>query len=195
MGRRARPALPTPCSSPPAPPTAAARSTTGPASPTSTTRRNAGTSPSTATSLHLDWDGKQVHLIDTPGYPDFIGNALSALAAVENVVLAVSAPSGIEVNTRRIFQEASRLGLGRIIALTKMDADNVDYPRDLERDPRDLRHRSASRSTCRSARGRRFSGRRRRHRARTTTSPPTARCTRPRPTRWSSSRSSRPTRT
>jgi elongation factor G len=78
--------------------------------------------------LHLDWGDKQVHLIDTPGYPDFIGHALSALAAVENVVLAVSATAGIEVNTRRIFQEASRLKLGRIIALTKMDAENVDFP-------------------------------------------------------------------
>src|SRR5262249_26457751 len=81
---------------------------------------------------HLAWDSKQVHLIDTPGYPDFIGNALSALAAVENVVLAVSGPSGIEVNTRRLFHEAGRLGLGRFIAITKMDAENVDYRADLE---------------------------------------------------------------
>jgi len=77
--------------------------------------------------LHIEPLGKQIHLIDTPGYPDFIGNALSALAAVENVVLTVCAPTGIEVNTRRIFQEATRLKLGQIIALTKMDADNVDY--------------------------------------------------------------------
>ncbi|MBV8676859.1 MAG: elongation factor G [Planctomycetaceae bacterium] len=81
--------------------------------------------------LHLEWAQKQIHLIDSPGYPDFIGNALSALAAVENVVIAVSAPAGIEVNTRRIFHEASRLKLGRIIALTRMDADNVDFLRTL----------------------------------------------------------------
>ena len=81
---------------------------------------------------HLTWGGKQVHLIDTPGYPDFIGNALSALAAVENVVIAVSGPSGIEVNTRRLFQEAGRLGLGRFLVVTKMDAENVDYRSDLE---------------------------------------------------------------
>src|SRR5262249_18365206 len=67
---------------------------------------------------HLAWKGKQIHLIDSPGYPDFIGNALSALAAVETVLLAVSGPSGIEVNTRRLFQEAKRLGLGRFIAVT-----------------------------------------------------------------------------
>jgi elongation factor G len=83
--------------------------------------------------LHLDWGARHVHLLDSPGYPDFIGNALSALAAVENVLITVSAPSGIEVNTRRIFQEATRLGLGRLIAITKLDADNVDYPRTLDR--------------------------------------------------------------
>ncbi|CAN5900871.1 elongation factor G [soil metagenome] len=82
--------------------------------------------------LHLEWQGKQVHLVDTPGYPDFIGNALGGLSAVENVLITVSAPIGIEVNTRRLFQEAGKLGLGRFIALTKMDADNVDYLRDLE---------------------------------------------------------------
>lgn len=81
---------------------------------------------------HLDWQGKKIHLVDTPGYPDFIGNAIGGLAAVENVLLAVSGPAGIEVNTRRLFQEARRLGLGRFIVITKMDADNVDYSATLE---------------------------------------------------------------
>lgn len=82
--------------------------------------------------LHAEWHGKQIHLIDSPGYPDFIGNTLSAMAAVENVLIAVSAPAGIEVNTRRTFQEATKLGLGRIIALTKMDADNVNFAKAIE---------------------------------------------------------------
>jgi elongation factor G len=81
---------------------------------------------------HLTWDGKQVHLIDTPGYPDFIGSALGAMAAVENVLVAVSGPAGIEVNTRRLFNEAKKLQLGRFVVVTKMDADNVDFRADLE---------------------------------------------------------------
>src|SRR5215468_9907735 len=36
--------------------------------------------------LHLDYRGKHVNLLDTPGYPDFVGSALGALSAVENVV-------------------------------------------------------------------------------------------------------------
>ncbi len=47
-------------------------------------------------------------------------------------MLAVSGPAGIEVNTRRLYQEAKRLGLGRFLVITKMDADNVDYRADLE---------------------------------------------------------------
>ena len=82
--------------------------------------------------LHLEWKGRQVHLVNSPGYPDFIGNALSALAAVENVLVTVSANTGIEMNTRRLFQEAGRLGLGRFVALTKMDADNVNFLKNLE---------------------------------------------------------------
>jgi elongation factor G len=79
--------------------------------------------------LHADWAGKRLNLIDSPGYPDFIGNALSALAAVENTIIAVSAHTGIEVNTRRLFQEAGRLGLGRFLVVTRLDAENVDFPK------------------------------------------------------------------
>ncbi|WP_435021394.1 elongation factor G [Tundrisphaera sp. TA3] len=82
--------------------------------------------------LHCEWAGRQVHLLDSPGYPDFIGHALEALAAVENVVLAVSATAGVEAQTRRIEQEATRLRLGGLIAITKMDADSADFLRTLD---------------------------------------------------------------
>ena len=120
--------------------TARARSTTAPALSTSTTRRNAGISRSTATCGHLAWNGKQVHLIDTPGYPDFIGNALSALAAVENVVLAVSGPSGIEVNTRRVFQEAEPARPGPVHRRHQDGRRERRLPVGPRGDPRDLRH-------------------------------------------------------
>src|SRR5439155_3503223 len=67
--------------------------------------------------LHLEYKGKHVHLLDTPGYPDFIGAALSALGAVENAVVVVSAPNGIQVNTRRLFKEAGRRELARMVVI------------------------------------------------------------------------------
>jgi elongation factor G len=80
-----------------------------------------------ASVLNFQYKGKHVHLIDTPGYPDFVGAALGALAAVENVVVVVSAVNGIEVNTRRMFNEAGRRGLGRMLVINKLDAENIKF--------------------------------------------------------------------
>src|SRR5262245_17213905 len=77
--------------------------------------------------LHLEHQGKQVHLLDAPGYPDFVGGALEALQAVENALIVISAPNGIEVNTRRMFSEAGRRGLARMLVINKMDADNIKF--------------------------------------------------------------------
>jgi elongation factor G len=79
--------------------------------------------------VHFDHGGKHFNLIDTPGYPDFIGQAIGALRAVETAVIAVNAHSGIEVNTRRVFQEAAKAGVGRMILITKMDLENIEFPK------------------------------------------------------------------
>lgn len=71
----------------------------------------------------------RIHLIDTPGYPDFIGQALGALDAVETVAVVVSATSGIELMTRRMMDWAARRRLCRMIVVNKIDHDNVDLPR------------------------------------------------------------------
>src|SRR5206468_4106529 len=74
--------------------------------------------------LHFDYKGKHVHLLDTPGYPDFVGAALGALSAVETAVIVISAANGVQVNTRRMFHEADRRGLARMIVINKVDGDN-----------------------------------------------------------------------
>src|SRR5438132_933291 len=77
--------------------------------------------------LHMEDKGKRINLLDTPGYPDFVGAALEALGAVENALIVVSAPNGIEVNTRRMFHEARKRGLARLLVINKMDADNIHF--------------------------------------------------------------------
>ncbi|MBA4189082.1 MAG: elongation factor G [Planctomycetaceae bacterium] len=78
--------------------------------------------------LHADHDGKHLNILDAPGSPDFIGAALEALAAVETAVIVVSAVNGVEMNTRRMFQEATTLGLSRAIVINKLDSEHVDLP-------------------------------------------------------------------
>src|SRR5437868_11768291 len=77
--------------------------------------------------LHADHDGKHLNILDAPGTPDFIGAAIEALAAVETAVVVVCGVNGIQVNTRRMYHEAGRLGLARAVVVNKLDADGVDF--------------------------------------------------------------------
>jgi elongation factor G len=77
--------------------------------------------------VHFDHGGKHFHLIDTPGYPDFVGQAIGAMRGVDTAAIVINAQAGIEVNTRRVFAEAKKAGLGRMIVINRMDADNIDF--------------------------------------------------------------------
>ncbi|HVT79092.1 MAG TPA: elongation factor G [Phycisphaerae bacterium] len=73
------------------------------------------------TLLFATHQNREINLIDTPGYPDFIGQALAALPAVETAVIVVNAETGIEVNTRRLYHAAGEMGLARMIVINKID--------------------------------------------------------------------------
>jgi elongation factor G len=83
----------------------------------------------TSTVVHFPHAGKYINVIDTPGYPDFIGQAIGALRAVETAVVVLSASAGIEVNTRRTFNLAGQEGLGRMVVVNKCDLDNLNFER------------------------------------------------------------------
>ena len=74
----------------------------------------------------------RIHLLDTPGYPDFLGHALPALAAVETAAIVINAQNGIEMMTGRFMQWAAKRGLDRLVIVNKIDAENVDLPGLLE---------------------------------------------------------------
>ncbi len=73
-----------------------------------------------------------VNLIDTPGYPDFRGPALSALAAVETVAIVVDASTGVEYGTRRMMERARERNLCRAIVINKLDHEGADCARVLQ---------------------------------------------------------------
>lgn len=76
---------------------------------------------------HFMHGGKRFNVLDTPGYPDFIGQAICALRGVDLAVIVINAHTGIAVNTRRVYKEAEKAGLGRLIVINKMDDENADY--------------------------------------------------------------------
>jgi elongation factor G len=78
--------------------------------------------------IHLDHRDTRIHLLDTPGYPDFIGQAISALSAVETAAVVINAQNGLEMITGRMMEWAKQRNMCRMIIVNKIDADNIDLP-------------------------------------------------------------------
>ena len=78
--------------------------------------------------VNCDYGGAHINVIDTPGFPDFIGQAIAALPAVETAAVVVNAQSGIEAVTQRLFDRAAERGLCRLFIINKIDAEEVDLP-------------------------------------------------------------------
>ena len=74
---------------------------------------------------HLEHDGTTVNLLDTPGYPDFMGRALSIFPAVETSAIVVNAQTGIELVTQRVMDFAAERRLCRLIIVNQIDAEDV----------------------------------------------------------------------
>jgi elongation factor G len=77
--------------------------------------------------IHLSHEAKQVNIIDTPGYADFLGRGISILPAAETAALVVNASAGIESVTMRMMEAAQRRNLCRFIIVNKIDQPDVDY--------------------------------------------------------------------
>jgi elongation factor G len=82
--------------------------------------------------VHMNHMKKELNLLDTPGYPDFIGEAISSLYAVETAAINVNAFNGIVTNTRKLWEETAKLNLARIIIVNKVDLEHVEWDKLLE---------------------------------------------------------------
>ena len=78
--------------------------------------------------MHLDHAGCRIHLIDTPGAPDFLGQALPALEAVETAAIVINAATGIEPMAQRMMDYAAERQLDRLIIVNRINAAGADLP-------------------------------------------------------------------
>ncbi|HEX2542410.1 MAG TPA: elongation factor G [Caldimonas sp.] len=78
--------------------------------------------------LHLTHAGTRIHLIDTPGAADFLGQSLPALEAVETAALVVNAATGVEPMAVRMMEQAAQRRRDRLVIVNRIDAPGVDLP-------------------------------------------------------------------
>ena len=77
--------------------------------------------------LHLEWTNKKFNIIDTPGYLDFIGEAISSLAVVDMAVVLLHAVNGIEVGTEQVWSFASKNNIPKVLVVNGLDREHTKF--------------------------------------------------------------------
>jgi elongation factor G len=85
-----------------------------------------------ATLSSLTWQDRKINLLDTPGEPSFVADALGALRVCESAVFVVNAVMGVEVTTTRLWTRAAELDIARMLFVNMLDRERADFFRTLE---------------------------------------------------------------
>src|ERR1700730_16886229 len=80
----------------------------------------------------FEWSDRKINLLDTPGEPSFIADALGALRICESAVFVINAVMGVEVTTRRLWKVAAERDIARMLFVNMLDRERADFYRALE---------------------------------------------------------------
>jgi elongation factor G len=76
--------------------------------------------------------GRKINLIDTPGEPSFVADAIAAMRVADAAVVVVNGVTGVEVHTERLWRRADAEGLARLVFVNMLDRERADFPRALD---------------------------------------------------------------
>ncbi len=77
--------------------------------------------------LPIEWEDTKINVLDTPGYFDFVGEVEEAVSAADAAVIVINAKAGVEVGTEKAWELCDKYNLPRMVYVTNMDVDDVDY--------------------------------------------------------------------
>ncbi|HEY7836698.1 MAG TPA: GTP-binding protein, partial [Solirubrobacteraceae bacterium] len=80
----------------------------------------------------ISWQDRKINLLDTPGDPSFVADALGALRVCESAVFVINAVMGVEVTTSRLWARAAELDIARMLFVNMLDRERADFFRTLE---------------------------------------------------------------
>ena len=82
--------------------------------------------------LRISSGDDKINMLDTPGYDEFLGEAVAAMRVVESAAILVAAPTGVDVGTERAWNMAQERGLPVAFVLNKMDRENASFERNVQ---------------------------------------------------------------
>ena len=77
--------------------------------------------------IPIEWDGKKINILDTPGYFDFVGEVEEAVSAADAAIIVVSGKDGVQVGTEKAWELCDKYNLPRMVYVTEMDVDDASF--------------------------------------------------------------------
>ena len=93
---------------------------------------------------HCEWQGHAIHIVDTPGYGNFIADTRSCMRALGGAVVILSAISGVKVQTEEVWEWANEFELPRIAFVNKMDREYANFLRAIDDMEKSLKARGVA---------------------------------------------------
>ncbi len=81
---------------------------------------------------HAEWQTTKINIIDTPGFANFLTDARAALRVAEAALVTVDAVHGVEVQTEKLWAEATILNRPRLVIINRLDRERASFERSLE---------------------------------------------------------------
>jgi len=81
---------------------------------------------------HCEWKGHSLHIVDTPGYGNFIADTRACLRALDGAVVILSAISGVKAQTEEIWAWANEFEIPRIAVVNKLDRERASFLRAID---------------------------------------------------------------
>ncbi len=80
----------------------------------------------------VDWNDHRINILDVPGYPDFVGDSIAAISAVENAIIVCNAAGGFEVGLELAMENLENKHLGKVVLVNRMDNEHADFDKTLD---------------------------------------------------------------
>jgi elongation factor G len=80
-----------------------------------------------ASLAHFEWNKHQFHMIDTPGYANFIAEAKASMKVVDGAVIVVAGNSEVKIQTETVWGYANEFQVPRILYVSKMDTERANF--------------------------------------------------------------------
>ena len=77
--------------------------------------------------VHVEWNGTKLNMIDTPGFLDFVGDAVAGVRVADGAVILVDATAGVLVGTENVWGYCEERGIPRVFVVSMMDKENANF--------------------------------------------------------------------